>query len=288
MMPHWRPQLLLQRHRPENGRGPTAHRRGFTLIELLVVIAIAAILVALLLPAVQSAREAARRSQCSNRLKQWGLALHNYHEQHSVFPMGKVNTRHWTFRAMLLPQLEQESLYALVDFDHNPHCFDFAVTAAENPADDRLDFYYCPSDPHANRIFSGFLGDHTPGSYVGVSGDDPGRRNGVFYVNSSIGFPSLVDGSSNTLLMGERGIPQALNIGWMLCGSTQDAFIDTGVGLVPGTPDGTHNDHFWSWHHGGGYFLFGDGRTRFLSETTDHATIQALSTRDGNEDVADF
>jgi prepilin-type processing-associated H-X9-DG protein len=258
------------------------------LIELLVVIAIIAILVALLLPAVQSAREAARRSQCSNRLKQWGLALHNYHEQHLLFPMGKVNTRHWTFRSMLLPQLEQETLYALVDFDHSPHCFDYAINASDSPSDDRLPVYFCPSDPNANRVFSGFLGDHTAGSYVGVSGDDPTTKNGTFYVNSAIGFHSLTDGTSNTMMMGERGIPAALNIGWMLCGSTQDAFIDTSTGIAPGAPDGVHNDHFWSWHNGGVYFLFGDGRVRFLSESMDHATVRALSTRDGDETIGEF
>ncbi|MBI1313859.1 DUF1559 domain-containing protein [bacterium] len=267
---------------------PRARRRGFTLIELLVVIAIIAILVALLLPAVQSAREAARRSQCSNRLKQWGLALHNYHEQHSLFPMGKVNTRHWTFRAMLLPQLEEDTLYNLVDFNYSPHCFDFSVTAPDNPSEHRLPIYFCPSDPNSNLIFSGFLGDHTPGSYVGVSGDAPTKNNGSFFVNSAIGFRDLTDGTSNTILIGERGIPEALNIGWMLCGSTQDAFIDTSVGLAPGKPDGSHNDHFWSWHHGGAYFLFADGHSRFLSETTDYATIKALSTRNGNEDVGEF
>ncbi len=272
---------------PPGGR-PTLRPQGFTLIELLVVIAIIAILVALLLPAVQSAREAARRSQCSNRLKQWGLALHNYHEQHSLFPMGKVNTRHWTFRSMLLPQLEQETLYALVDFDHSPHCFDYAVNAPDTPTDDRLPLYFCPSDVNADKVFSGFLGDHTAGSYVGVSGDDPTTKNGTFFVNSAIGFHSLSDGSSNTMVMGERGIPSALNIGWMLCGSTQDAFIDTSTGIAPGAPDGVHNDHFWSWHTGGAYFLFGDGRVRFLSESMDHSMVKALSTRDGNEELGEF
>ena len=90
-----------------NHRHP--RRAGFTLIELLVVIAVIAVLVALLLPAVQQARESARRVQCKNNLKQWGLALQNYHESRSMLPMGKINTLHWTYRAMLLPELDQQA-----------------------------------------------------------------------------------------------------------------------------------------------------------------------------------
>src|SRR5215471_881834 len=97
--------------------------RAFTLIEVLVVVAIIAVLVALLLPAVQQAREAARRSQCSNNLKQFGLALHNYHEAHRAFPIGNVLYRFWTFQSMLLPHLDQVALYKRCDYSYPASCF---------------------------------------------------------------------------------------------------------------------------------------------------------------------
>jgi len=267
----------------------TNRQRGFTLIELLVVIAIIAILIALLLPAVQQARESARRSQCRNNLKQWGIALHNYHDAHSTLPMGKTALRHWTHRSMLLPFIDQRTLYDQVDFEFDPDCFTYAqVTVPDTPTDDVLELYLCPSDPSSGQVSTGPLGRHAVGGYVGVSGDTPTSKNGMFYVNSATRFRDLTDGVSNTIAMGERGIPSQLNFGWMLCGSTQDAFLDTQIGLIPGKPDSTHNDHFWSWHVGGAHFLLADSSVRFMSETTDHATLVSLSTRSGNEILDDF
>ena len=250
------------------------------------MIAIVAILVALLLPAVQQAREAARRTQCKNNLKQWGTALHNYESTHSMLPMGKVARRHWTWRAMLMPEMDQQSLFDQIDFEFTPNCFDFSKAAIPNPTREFIDAYTCPSDPRLNQAFSGFLGEHMTGSYVGVSGQTATSKDGLFYADSCVQQSEIVDGLSQTIAVGERGIPSALNIGWMLCGSTRDAFIDTSIGLIRGNPDGTHNDHFWSWHEGGAHFLFADGSVHFLSTTTAREVVVGLSTRNGSEVIS--
>lgn len=264
-------------------------KRGFTLIELLVVIAIISILIALLLPAVQMARESARRSQCKNNLKQWGLALHNYHGVHNSMPMGKAALRHWTFRAMLLPQLDQVGLYGQVDFEYAPDCFAYSMLPMQDsPTDDVLPFYSCPSDPNAGRVSSTPLGDHATTNYPGVSGDTLTSKNGMLYVDSATRFRDATDGLSVTALMGERGIPGELNIGWSLCGSMEDAFLDMKIGLAPGDDGGDHNEHFWSWHTGGAHFLIADGAVRFLNDSTDHSILVGLSTRDGGEILEQF
>ena len=126
-------------------------------------------------------------------------------------------------------------------------------------------------------------GGTRPETTPGLSGDTPTSKNGIFYVDSATRFRDVIDGLSSTIAMGERGIPEALNIGWTLCGSTQDSFLDMQVGLIPGDAKGTHNDHFWSWHTGGAHFLLGDGSVRFLSDTTDHNVLVDLSTRSGQE-----
>src|SRR3954470_16964481 len=94
-----------------------SRRRGFTLIELLVVIAIIGVLIALLLPAVQQAREAARRAQCSNNLKQLGLGLHNYHDAFKCFPPGSVVDKFWGWQSLLLPYMEQNQTYDGLNFE---------------------------------------------------------------------------------------------------------------------------------------------------------------------------
>ena len=185
-------------------------RRGFTLIELLVVIAIIAILISMLLPAVQQAREAARRIQCRNNLKQIGLALHNYLDVHSAFPpsfVSDVSTTdtpggEWSIHARILPFLEQSALYNVADLEKE-------YEAVENSgiANLRIDGYLCPSDPNdQTRTDGNGNAVHYPVNY-GFNGGtwrvwvnsqrEPG--NGAFAPNSRFAPRDFTDGTSNTL-----------------------------------------------------------------------------------------
>ena len=282
---------------PQSRRGfaskrGASHKRGFTLVELLVVIAIIGVLVALLLPAVQQARESARRTECSNNLKQWGLAVHNYHDTFHNLPIGITVPGQWTFRTALLPYLEQQALFEQIDPDNYPHCFEAsrdAHTRGENPSDDAVDAYFCPSDPRSGQLYQGYYGaDYMPTQYMGVLGSDsdyPWVNNGVFYINSKIGFQSIVDGTSNTLMIGERSVPDNLFWGWATCGATAyDVFVSFKYGYYKGDPKNTTGlTTFWSYHPGGAQFVSVDGSVHLYPYHTEQRVMEALATRDGGE-----
>jgi prepilin-type N-terminal cleavage/methylation domain-containing protein len=206
--------------------------RGFTLIELLVVIAIIAILIALLLPAVQQAREAARRTQCKNTLKQWGLALHNYHDTANCFPYGSMglsitgsSTNNLGFHVLLLPYIDQAPLYNQFDFN-----LPYSATAPA-PSNAALNqrstpLFHCASARQTDKM-SNVAGQWTV-HYYGVAGAKGPKAapqtgtysaasttanyttahgnfatNGVLARNITSSFADITDGSSNTFLMGE-------------------------------------------------------------------------------------
>lgn len=229
--------------------GRNKKARGFTLVELLVVIAIIGILIALLLPAVQAAREAARRSQCSNNLKQLALAFHNYHDTFQVLAAGNLysvkrpTTANWCssgntnqsrapWTVLILPYLEQSARHDQFDFGTAFTSTSNAAGSAVNHAQFALPnkAFQCPSDINAKA-------DANNGCYYGVQGGGPtpacvsqnSQRvfflNGVLYTNSSTRFAEVLDGTSNVFLIGETkycltptGRSDGFHAGWASAG----------------------------------------------------------------------
>lgn len=278
-----------------------------TLVELLAVLAIIGVLMSLFMPAVQQARESARRIDCESRMRQLGLALHNYESAHRKFPPGAV-LGGWSWRTMILPQMELANVYDLIDFGNNrswPQGFYSCIPEATAQSNQRPDWdhlgrlFHCPSDPKMHPWMSNYLGvagnaqpldwsmarDYFPGEEL----ESPG--NGMLYLCSSTSTDQALDGSSQTLLIGEQGFnefggPQTL------CGSSRgerSAWLSATGGLRPGNSvDSDHNIHYWSYHHGGTMFLFADGHVRLLNYSLDSRVYFGLASRNGGETIGEF
>jgi prepilin-type processing-associated H-X9-DG protein/prepilin-type N-terminal cleavage/methylation domain-containing protein len=286
-------------------------RPGFTLIELLVVVAVIATLIALLLPAVQQAREAARRAQCMNHMKQLAMATHNYHDRQSCFPMGSSRTSvgAWGYSLYLLPELDQANVFNTVKFNDQECCVQVAAAQKATPPKPEPQsqlkpVLICPSDPNGGRLLAEVnnpghkCGDVYPGNYLGVSGDaeflgsGTTTGNGTFYSLSSTRFRDITDGTSQTVMIGERGLPNDLLWGWVICGGTEnEQYLSTARGLSPGKNAPTNSgvvQHFWGWHPGGANFAFADGHVQLLNYGIDYATFKSMSTRKGTELIGSY
>lgn len=279
--------------------------QGFTLVELLVVIAIIGVLVALLLPAVQQAREAARRSQCVNNMKQIGIALHNYHDSYNSFPPGWINrggggVPNYGWAVNILPFMEQSALYQELDPGITP--LNTRYVAGADPVSQALlqtpiKGYRCPSDVTRDLnnlvIFGG--ANHfnvATSNYVANAGTAATHSLidglGVFFGNSYLGFNHILDGTSNTLMVGERdggsstvnnhnfcaaawaGVGRNSGIGNRDVGRTvqRGGFIINHDYAASGSPENLGKG-MSSLHPGGVNILLCDASVRFLPETAD-------------------
>ncbi|MFK7736497.1 MAG: DUF1559 domain-containing protein [Pirellulaceae bacterium] len=332
-----------------------SHRRGFTLVELLVVIAIIGILVGLLLPAVQAAREAARRMQCSNNLKQVGLAVLNYESANKTFPMAwwldvpggtniaAANGNSWAYA--ILPYIEQVNLYNRFD-QRFPAMNELGPIAQANVQviQSPLSFYNCPSSPHAaSETYTGDASaaglpvtweaaacDYMPatgvrGVYADIAyaGAPGGSRHGVLQVWGIFGsnrrgkIGSITDGTSNTILVGERTGGSQIYVGTQPAAALTTLLIPTNgggwgdvlngenwvSGALAGQYDPTNPNvflqegpcaincnnirgrSFHCFHTGGAHFGLCDGSVQYLSQSIDALTFASLITRQKGEPV---
>jgi prepilin-type N-terminal cleavage/methylation domain-containing protein/prepilin-type processing-associated H-X9-DG protein len=331
-------------------------RRGFTLIELLVVIAIIAILIALLMPAVQMVRDSAARIDCGNKLHQIGLALHNFHDTAKIFPTGvdsggviKITGpadypygaafphNYWSWMAQILPFIEQAQLFKMADDWANSipvvpvsqlqwwpkGGYWLSPPTPANPAISVIvQAWACPADTRTLQAV------YVPGvglpptftvaftDYVGVCGQNDAKLNtsdylhvpapladGVLFFRSRIRITDIRDGTSNTIMVGERPPSTDLVYGWWFAGSgwdgsgTGDVVLGArsknyaaslgcdpaNVGLQPGSINNNCDQiHFWSMHTDGANFLFADGHVKFLPYAATDVLPQ-LSTISGND-----
>lgn len=291
------------------GRRVRRAKRGFTLVELLVVIAIIGILIALLLPAVQAAREAARRCQCRNNLGQIALAMASYESVFKSLPPGVIDTvgpiqsiaqgQHIGWLAHVLPQIEQKNAYNLVDFSASAYA---PANASVRNWGARL--FICPSDGGATQS-SGLGTSNYAGCHHDVEAPIDAGNHGVLFLNSHVRLADITDGTSQTILISEKLVTPS-DLGWL--SGTRATLRNTGspinassrggllaqIGDVPGwaapAQPGTLTSPpnanaalvvggFESSHPGGAQSAFADGSVQFLMDSTSQAVLSQLGHR---------
>ncbi|MBN2021990.1 MAG: DUF1559 domain-containing protein [Pirellulales bacterium] len=286
--------------------------RGFTLVELLVVIAIIGVLIALLLPAVQAAREAARRASCANNLKQFGIALHMHHDAKGHLPAGWLGYESmtdrtpksqgvpgWAWAVMILPHMEQKSLFEDV-LDVNLPANDAANLTGRKTV---LKGFRCPSDVGEDTFADTGNLELATANYVGVFGDAVSTSAaqsavgaattvgaGALYQNSQVAFGEIADGLSQTVFVGERAVKFDYYSTWVAAPPSDSHHGARVVGLaaVPPNPQtvADYRHGFGSQHPRTTHFLSGDGAVRAVNDDVDPNVFRALATIDGGDTVA--
>lgn len=286
-----------------------SRRLAFTLIEMLLVVGIIAVLIGLLAPAVQKVRNAASRIRCANNLKQIGLSLHQYHDARQMYPpgcsyrAGSDPMPHVSWMTRILPYLEQEGLWqeAVTAFARDkffqaqPHLL---ILARPNTP------FTCTSDWRVSHSWAFGNLQVALASYQGVSGTNRTAFDGLLYLDSRVRVTGILDGTSNTVAVGERPPSADAALGWWYAGwgQAKDGSADLHLGAreVNVSPryvvcgrgpysfkrgevrDNCDAFHFWSLHPGGAHFLFVDGSARFLTYGAE-SILPLLATRAGGE-----
>jgi prepilin-type N-terminal cleavage/methylation domain-containing protein/prepilin-type processing-associated H-X9-DG protein len=289
-------------------------RRAFTLIELLVVIAIISVLIALLLPAVQSAREAARRAQCVNNLMQLAIALQNYEAAHEVLPPGVVNPTspiveqpkgyHFGWLTQILPYMEHRTVYNHFNFKVGLYETDNITTRTM-----LVRPFLCPSDTGSNRAVNTVAMTNYCGNHHHVEAPIAANNMGVLFVNSAIRYEDVTDGTSQTIFISEK-LNDGLGLGWasgtraslrntgtsinfrrtaqsaLPISASEDEGEDAAVaasGAASGSDIVKFVGGFSSRHPGGANSAFGDGSVRFLKTTISTSILRMLGNRADGE-----